>query len=94
MLTATFEWSVRINLTNNLREKIGAALRSLAYRIDGRLSLAIDIESTPPLSLEQKVECIQFANRQMKMAVADTVKTAAEERVLDVVMKEKHGTTT
>lgn len=94
MLSASFEWSFRINRTKTLREKIGAALRSLAWRIDGRLSLAIDIESTPSLSTEQKVECIQFATRQMKMAVADTGKTAAEERLLDVVMKEKHGTPT
>lgn len=91
MLTASFEWSFRVNRNATLRERIGAGLRSLASRIDGRLSLAIQIESTPPLSLAQKVECITFATRQLRAAIADTVKTAAEERILDVVMKEKNG---
>jgi len=81
MLTASFEWSFRVNRNATLRERIGAGLRSLA----------IQIESTPPLSLAQKVECITFATRQLRAAIADTVKTAAEERILDVVMKEKNG---
>lgn len=94
MLTSSFEWSFRVNRSQTIREKIGSALRSLAWRVDGRVSLAIAIESTPPLSQEQKIECIQFATRQLKMAIEDTVKTLAEERILDVVMKERNGTST
>ena len=93
---ANFQWSLRVNRQTTLREKVGAVLRRLAWRIDGRLTLAIAIESTPPLGLEQQIECVRFGLGQLQFAVADTVRTAAEERVLEALMKGKmkHGTPT
>lgn len=94
MLTAEYQWRFHSNRTLTLREKVGAMLRALAWRIDGRISLAIDIQTTPPLNFVQKLECIQFGLGQMKVAVNDTTRDAACERILDVVMKRKHGTPT
>jgi hypothetical protein len=94
MLTVGFEWRFQVNQTKTVREWLGAALRSLACRVDGRLSLAIDIDTSPPISSQQKIECIKFGFGQMKIAIEDTVRAEATERILDVVMKEKHGTPT
>lgn len=94
MLSAEYQWRFNVNRTLSLRERLGAMLRALAWRIDGRISLAIDIQTTPPLNLMQQLECIKFGIGQMKVAVEDTSRDAACERILDVVMKGKHGTPT
>lgn len=62
----------------------------LASKIDGRLSLAIDIETKPALSASEKVECVAFGLGQIKRAVEETTRTKAEELILEVVMKARH----
>lgn len=93
MFSVEYEWAFRCNRKIGARARIGSFLRWLADRLDGQTTLAIEIKSVPPLTDAQKIECVVFGTRQMKVAVEDCVRTAAEERILDVVMKEKHGQT-
>lgn len=87
MIEATFEWAFRCNERRTLRQRLGHGLRMLAAIIDGRLSLAIDIETKPALSTTEKVECVAFGLGQIKRAVEVTTRTKAEELILDCVMK-------
>lgn len=94
MFKVSYEWSFKINRNATLREKIGAALRNLAWHIDGRITLAVDIRSTPPLNWSQKAECIQFVNKRLGEAIGETVVAEAEERLLGAILKERHGAST
>lgn len=90
MITASFEWAFRCNERRTPRQRFAHALRMLASTIDGRLSLAIDIETKPPLSTSEKCECVAFGLGQIKKAVEASTRTAAEELILDCVMKARH----
>ncbi len=61
---------VSVNDATGLRRRIGNALRSLATRIDGRHSLAFEIQSDPPLTAQQQHECVRHSFKALSAAVA------------------------
>lgn len=91
MIECSYKWSVKINESKTLRQRFALWLRYLAARIDQRVSLAIDIQTTPPLTAAEKSECLVFGIGKVKFAVEQTTRSKAEERCLDYVMKTKHA---
>lgn len=91
MLSAAYEWRLAINERKSLREKVGMVLRDIATRLDGRSSIAIDIQTTPPLSYGDRLMCIKAGFKTIQFALEETTRTEAAERILDVLMKAKNG---
>lgn len=63
----------------------------LCDRLDGRVTVAISIETTPVLTPRQRAECILFGLQHMRDAVRETTTAEACEAVLGDIMKVKHG---
>lgn len=82
---STYTWSFKCNEAATPRQKIGNALRQLAERFDGRISLAIDIQGTPPITQQQKVECVLFGLGKIRFAAQETVRAEAQERMLELI---------
>ena len=89
MYSADYKWHFRVNVAQGWREKLGNALRMLAQRIDGRLSLAIAIETAPPLNQDDKVACVKHGLGAMQWAVEQSVRLACAENIL--TMERRHG---
>lgn len=92
MISCDYKWALSCNSPPNFRERFCNLIRALCDRFDGRISVAISIDSTPVIAPGQKRECILFGLNHIRYAVADTVKAEAYEVVLAEVMKAKHGT--
>lgn len=69
----TVTYRVQINTEVGWRAYLGNRLRSLAWWIDGRITLAISVESDPPLAAEQKIECIAQALAAIERAASAEV---------------------
>lgn len=91
MISTDFKFSFHSNSGRNARERIGNVLRMLCDRLDGRMTVAISIETTPVLTPRQRAECIVFGLHHMRDAVRDTTKSEAYEIVLEEIMKVKRG---
>lgn len=91
MTSADFKFSFHSNSGRNARERIGNVLRMLCDRLDGRVTVAISIETTPVLTPRQHAECILFGLSHMRDAVRETTKTEAYEIILDDLMKVQRG---
>ena len=89
-----YTWSFRVNTDASLRQRIGSALRRLADALDRRVSLAVEIETTPRITTDDKVACVKFGLGRIRWAVEDTVRNACVEQILELKRKEKHGTPT
>ena len=78
------EWNslVRLNAPRNRRQRIGAWLRRVADRLDGRVSLSFEVSTSPPLPKARVIECLRCAFRAVKYAVESECQAHAEERVL------------
>lgn len=84
--TLAFSYSVRVNCNpENKRQRLAHLLRNLASMIDGRTSLAVEISSTPELSLEQKNECIRFGSEAIGKSVALLARSEALEEEMKKV---------
>ena len=57
-------------------------MRRLASLIDGRLSIAWEIDTNPPLSVSTKVACVRQGLKFADRLIAEEVRAMAEERVL------------
>lgn len=90
MIQSSYEWTFRVNARQTLRQRVCHLLRALASRIDGRLSLAIDIQTKPPISDRSKLECVAFGLGQIKWAIEETTRSTAQDLVLDYVLKANH----
>lgn len=68
-----YKWMFEAGLGSTVRERIGNFIRSMASRIDGRVSVAITIESDPELPMLDKVMCVEHglkhASRLFEKAV-------------------------
>ncbi len=84
MVSAKYKWHFRVNAAQGWREKLGAALRALAQRIDGRLSLAIAIETAPPISAADRVACVKHGLGAMEWAVEEATRLECIENVLRI----------
>lgn len=84
------EWAYRLQVnrhqlpghTPTWRERLATVLRRLAQRIDGQVSLAVHVSTTPPISTEQRVQCWQQAAQAWDRALRDTVHAEACEQEL------------
>lgn len=90
MIECSYKWGFACNEKRTFRQRLALWLRDLATRIDGRISLAIDIQATPPLTNAEKVECVLFGLGKVRFAVEQTARSKAEERCLDYILKAKH----
>ncbi len=71
-----YSWSLHVNTpaTPGLRARIAQALRSLADALDPCIGLRLRIETSPELSVGQKVECIKRGLDGMRAALSDVVR--------------------
>lgn len=78
------QWSywVRVNVNRTLRQRIGAALRKLASRIDKRISLAVEIQTSPGIDPQKVVACVKRALDDLERYVRNEVEAECEEAVL------------
>ena len=75
MRPPSFEVEVRVGTKpRNKRERVADWIRNFATLIDGRTSLAVDIQSTPALSESQKAECLYFGAQAIEKAALIIVK--------------------
>ena len=92
MYEAAYKWTFRVNAPRSLCQRIGAALRRLADLVDRRISLALEIVTTPPIASKERAACVAFGVEQMRWAVEESARAACAEEVLRFQRKEKHGT--
>lgn len=78
-----YQWTFRANADLNVRERIAAIVRALAQKIDGRISLAIHIETEPQIGYERTLACLQFGYRAIQSAIDDETKSALVENVME-----------
>jgi len=82
--TVKRDWSYRVTVNSaasNIRERVADWLRKMAYKIDGRITLACHIETTPELSLAKKVECLNRGFTAVEQSVALEVRNEAQEQL-------------
>lgn len=89
--SADYRWSFRVNKHLSSKERIGAFLRDLATRIDGRWSLAIRIETAPKISLSEEVACVKHGLAAMEFAIEDSARVAACEALMEAHPTVKWG---
>ena len=87
-----YSWSFHANQNRSLRHRLGSLLRRTADLLDRRISVALEISTTPQISVEDRDSCVLFGVRQMCRAVEESAKSAGIEHVLGYVMKETNGT--
>lgn len=87
MIECKYHWRFACNHLRTRRQRIGHWLRNLATKIDGRISLAIELESTPAISTLEKVECVKFGLGKIEWALRETVIVQAQENVLAEIIK-------
>lgn len=86
------EWSYRLEVNAHqlpghkpawpAREMLANALRALAQRLDGRVSLAVRITTQPPISAEQRIECWRQATTAWERALHHTTHAESVEAEL------------
>lgn len=64
------------------RQRLAFALRRLASRLDGRWTLAVRIDSDPPLTPTQQHQCILAGVKAMHRAVHGEVQLEAQDELL------------
>lgn len=72
----------QVNLNRTWPHRIGWALRRLATWIDGRISLAVHIETTPRVPPKALAACVNRGLRDMERYIVDEVQTEAREQLL------------
>lgn len=74
------QWSytMLVNVNRTLRQRIGAALRGLASRIDKRISLAVEIQTSPGIKVGA---CVNRALDDLERYVRNEVEAECEEAV-------------
>lgn len=75
-------WSFHVNHNRTWRHRLGWALRSLAGRLDGRASLALNIQTAPRLPAETVAACINRGLADMQRYLASEVDAEACEQLL------------
>jgi len=84
------EWAYRLHVNRHQlpghvptwRERLATVLRNWAQRIDGQVSLAVTVQTTPPISPAQRVECWRQAVQAWDRALHDTTHAEACEQEL------------
>lgn len=90
MYSANYKWHFRVNgQAKRWQERLGDALRALAQRIDGRVTLGIAIETSPPISDADKIACVKHGLGAMQWAVEQSTRLECIENVL--TMEVRHG---
>lgn len=64
------------------RQKLAAALRGLAHKVDGCAEFVLAIDSTPRLTVDQLAVCIDRGFKVMEAAVETEVRHEALERLM------------
>ena len=79
---ATFRYRVTVNTDAGWRQRVGNALRILAWWIDGRFTLAVSIDTTPPLPAKQRLACLDQAHPAIERAVESELRIEVLERLM------------
>jgi hypothetical protein len=84
-----WSWKFRANGTpKNLGERCGNVLRGIADKVDGRISVAMKIETTPKLDYNRIASCIQSGFKTIKQSLEHEVVLDATEDVFEVLNPE------
>lgn len=85
----TWSWRFRANgAPKNLGERCGNVLRGIADKVDGRISVAIKIETTPKLDYKRVASCIESGFKTIEQSLEHEVVLDATEDVLEVLHPE------
>lgn len=82
-VTCETMYRLRVNQANNWRDRFGNILRSLASRVDGRYSVAIEMISLPHLSEDENIRIINTGIDLMN----DLQRQAVNHEAVDVISK-------
>jgi hypothetical protein len=84
----TESWA-RVSINNDIgaRQIVGSILRRLADFIDKRKTLAVDILTLPPLTDQQRTQCMSQGTR----AIIAAVRSEAESEALESIMRDYCG---
>lgn len=77
-----YSWRVAVNTPRTWRERLAHRLHVLAERIDGRVSIAVTVESTPPLSKPQVQAAVSSTFKGLCLAIDSTVHADALEGLM------------
>lgn len=80
--TSGYWFRFHVNTATTWREKLGNLLRRVAWRIDGRWHVAIDIVTLPPLSPDQRAACVKHGLAAMQRAIEDELRAEVVESVM------------
>jgi hypothetical protein len=77
--------SIGINDDQGWRNQVGILLQNLATWIDGRTRLAVEIQSVPPLTERQRMECIGAG----VVAIDRAIRSELHSECLEMVMRQE-----
>ena len=79
---STWWWVIRVNSPRGWRQRIAHWLHGLAVRIDNRWSIAVEVESDPPIGTAAQAAVIKAGMKHAERLLSNEVETAACERVM------------
>lgn len=88
-IRVAFGASCRINdYGTTWRERLARAVRRLADRIDGQVSVRMATRTVPEISYQQRVECVEYGLRMVHQCLLLTAKQEAQERAFRATHRE------
>ena len=83
-LRERYRWRVRTNAySSSLREQAARLMRGLADRLDHRVTLAIEIYTTPALPEVVKTRCVRMGLAEMERIVGLAAAEEARDRLFE-----------
>lgn len=81
--------SCRVNAYGTTwRERLARAVRRLADRIDGQVSVRMATRTVPEISYQQRVECVEYGLRMVHQCLLLTAEQEAKEQAFRATHRE------
>ena len=85
--TTQYEYKLHCNAKpTNWRERVGRWLREVAELLDGRRTLALELDSRPTLTVEVQTQCITLGLDHMTRCFKNAVADEAREKLFREAM--------
>lgn len=83
VVCSTYWFQLRANdAPRSIRERLGRILRDLAQSVDGLHSIGVELNSIPPISQQQRKDCIRMGLDAMHRGLDSEARSAAIELIL------------
>lgn len=83
MAEISFTYRLEMNGRRDWRDRLGNWLRQVAWRIDGRTTLALRFESQPPMSLRSRHDVVKAGFEAMVRGMREEVRCESIERLAE-----------